>query len=192
MSTAVCGGTTSATTQHSGHLTSWPDTSGYAPPVGNPNAIAAWLLGRHPFLAGLVDQIPGLLRLDEDGRPDLDMGSLAQTLQAYAGHQAAMTGYARSHQQPADPAALHLWLLDGPAPPSPAVRALAELTPQERACLHLLGLFTHHPTTLQLHDFDELVGAPAHELLRDWCQALQEWAGWYHATRHRDRDGDRR
>ncbi len=53
----------------------WPDTLEQDPPADHLYLSATWLLGRYPQLARLVERVPGVVEIGEDGA-GVDLGVL--------------------------------------------------------------------------------------------------------------------
>ncbi len=51
----------------------WPDTLEQDPPADHLYLSATWLLGRYPQLARLVERVPGVVEIGEDGA-GVDLG----------------------------------------------------------------------------------------------------------------------
>jgi len=151
-------------------LTRWPDTTATEPPSGAPSASAAWLLGRHPHLAGLVVQVPDMVSRDAEGRLSLDLTMLAVVVTTYDHHRASWAAYELQEPAPSRDAdqAYAAWAASGPAAP-PSVRVIGGLAAEELSALRLLGTFSPFQMLFGVEEARHLRGP----LLADWCRAIQ-------------------
>jgi hypothetical protein len=148
----------------------WPDTSSQLPPSGNPYASAEWLLGRHRQLAAVAARVPGVVAMDADGRPDIDLEALADAVLALDAYRTAWSAYEAAHPAPDDEDGVEDWEAAGPQLPAPS-RAIAVMSRTEAAMLRLLAVFSSQRVPLGIWDTQGLDDA-RRQLLSDWCQAL--------------------
>lgn len=148
----------------------WPDTTRTAPPVDHPYASALWLLGRHHQLARLVERVPGVVEVDDDG-PGIDLRALAEAILAHDADIAAWDAYERMWPAPRDDDAYELWRQQGPST-TPAAQAISVMSSSEQTRLRLLATWSTTRVPLRVRDFRSLDSHGA-ALLGDWCTAVQ-------------------
>jgi hypothetical protein len=148
----------------------WPDTSVQDPPVGNQDAAAAWLLGRHPQLSVLAGRVPGVVSVGVDGLPEIDLDALADALGAVETDRAAWAEYEVTHPAPGDDDEYDAWAAAGPKP-HPGARSIGVMSRTEGSRLRLLAVFSSQRVPLGIWDTQGLDDA-RRQLLSDWCRAL--------------------
>jgi len=149
----------------------WPDTVGQDPPADHLYLSATWLLGRYPQLARLVERVPGVVEIGEDGA-GVDVGVLAEAIVGQARAAAEWLEYRSKHQPPAEEGEAHIaWEAGGP-PTSAGAEAVNAMSDTERTWLRLLATFAATGVTLTVADLQSL-DAAGHEFLADWCSAVQ-------------------
>jgi len=149
----------------------WPDTVGQDPPADNLYLSATWLLGRYPQLARLVERVPGVVEIGEDGA-GVDLGVLAEAITGQARADAEWLEYRSMHQPPEEEGeAYTAWEAGGP-PTSAGAEAVQQMSGTERVWLRLLGAGAATGVTLTVAELQSL-DAAGHEFLADWCRAVQ-------------------
>ena len=149
----------------------WPDTVGQDPPADHLYLSATWLLGRYPQLARLVERVPGVVEIGEDG-VGVDVGVLAEAIAGQARSAAEWLEYRSTHQPPEEEGEAYIaWEAGGP-PTSAGAEAVNAMSHPERTWLRLLATFAATGVTLTVADLQSL-DAVGHEFLADWCSAVQ-------------------
>jgi hypothetical protein len=148
----------------------WPDTSSQLPPSGNPYASAEWLLGRHRQLASVAARVPGVVAMDADGRPDIDLEALADAVLGLDAYRTAWAAYEEVHPAPHEEDGFDDWEAAGPKL-TPASRAIGVMSRTEAAKLRLLAVFSSQRVPVGIWDTQGLDDA-RRRMLADWCQAL--------------------
>ncbi len=149
----------------------WPDTVGQDPPADHLYLSATWLLGRYPQLARLVERVPGVVEIGEDG-VGVDVGVLAEAIVGQARGAAEWLEYRSKHQPPEEEGEAYIaWEAGGP-PTSAGAEAVNAMSDTERTWLRLLATFAATGVTLTVADLQSL-DAVGHEFLADWCSAVQ-------------------
>jgi len=149
----------------------WPDTVGQDPPADHLYLSATWLLGRYPQLARLVERVPGVVEIGEDG-VGVDVGVLAEAIAGQARAAAEWLEYRSKHQPPEEEGEAYIaWEAGGP-PTSAGAEAVNAMSHPERTWLRLLATFAATGVTLTVADLQSL-DAVGHEFLADWCSAVQ-------------------
>lgn len=149
----------------------WPDTTRHPPPQGySVEAIAVWLLGRHPHLATLLAQAdcvgdePTGIDLDPELMPYPIVG-ISADLQMLANDFAAYDRWA------------NLKVTARPEPVPVRAEALAEMTFGERCQLRLLATLSEHGVRFCLEaDGFVALDDQGRRVLLDWLDAVRaEW-----------------
>ena len=148
----------------------WPDTLEQDPPADHLYLSATWLLGRYPQLARLVERVPGVVEIGEDG-VGVDLGVLAEAITRQAQAHAEWLDYQSTHQPPEEEEAYTAWEADAPST-SAGAQAVNGMSGTERTWLRLLATFAATGVTLTVADLQSL-DAAGHEFLADWCRAVQ-------------------
>jgi len=149
----------------------WPDTVGQDPPADHLYLSATWLLGRYPQLARLVERVPGVVEIGEDG-VGVDVDVLAEAITGQARAAAEWSEYRSKHQPPEEEGEAYIaWEAGGP-PTSPGAEAVKEMSGTERTWLRLLAAFAPTGVALTVAELQSL-DAAGHEFLADWCRAVQ-------------------
>lgn len=150
---------------------SWPDTTRRPPPQGfSVEAIAVWLLGRHPHLAALLAQAKCVR--DEPTGIDLDPELMPYPMVGISADLQMLADDFEAYDRWAD-----LKITELPEPAPARAELLADMTYGERCQLRLLATLSEHGVgfCLEAHGFVAL-GDQGRRVLLDWLDALRaEW-----------------